>query len=214
MKIPTPSTTSTCSVVTCHSLSAESAWVLQCKHSLHPRYQIKIPLGNPVVLYSKKFYNALGSIVCVLSNEAGLAPSGSIDGYTVKQKNASGTVTLYGFTQCTSDLSTGDYNRCVVVVAVEFPKLGQIITLESLQFDLATIEGATNNFSQERGIGKGGYEEDYKVILIQRGSNEGSKGVYSIKSASTKQDQGDDSYTFAFEDQDNANNFCFLLESF
>ncbi|KAK7280203.1 hypothetical protein RJT34_25265 [Clitoria ternatea] len=220
-----------------------------------PRYQIKIPLGDPVVLHSERFYNALGSIVGVLSNEAGLALSGSNNGYAVKQENTSGTVTLYGFAQCTPDLSAGDCNRCVVDAAAEFPKVccggsigasvlfpscivryetypfyqhsgtsppmatmikgdrsiptqviivivlvfvmvlvmlscfgycffrvkvrkkrfvsgnydvvgPEIITLESLQFDLATIEGATNNFSQERRIGKGGYGEVYKGILL------------------------------------------------
>lgn len=36
-------------------------------------------------------------------------------------------------------------------------------TIESLQFNLATIEAATNNFSHENKIGKGGFGEVYKV---------------------------------------------------
>jgi len=36
-------------------------------------------------------------------------------------------------------------------------------TLESLQFDLATIEAATNRFSNENKIGQGGFGEVYKV---------------------------------------------------
>lgn len=35
--------------------------------------------------------------------------------------------------------------------------------LEPLQFDLAVIEAATNNFSNENCIGKGGFGEVYKV---------------------------------------------------
>ena len=35
--------------------------------------------------------------------------------------------------------------------------------LESLKFDFATIEAATNNFSDENMIGKGGFGAVYKV---------------------------------------------------
>lgn len=35
--------------------------------------------------------------------------------------------------------------------------------VEPLQFDLATIKAATNNFSNEKKIGKGGFGEVYKV---------------------------------------------------
>lgn len=55
------------------------------------------------------------------------------------------------------------------------------------------------------------------VILMQRGSNGGQKALYRLKftSKDQEQDQGDDdSYTVAFEDHADANNFCFLLESF
>lgn len=38
-----------------------------------------------------------------------------------------------------------------------------IATLESLQFDLATIIAATNKFSDQNKIGKGGFGEVYKV---------------------------------------------------
>ena len=38
-----------------------------------------------------------------------------------------------------------------------------IITIESLQWDLATIEAATNNFSLSNKLGQGGFGEVYKV---------------------------------------------------
>lgn len=39
----------------------------------------------------------------------------------------------------------------------------EMATLESLQFDLATIIAATNKFSDQNKIGKGGFGEVYKV---------------------------------------------------
>lgn len=36
-------------------------------------------------------------------------------------------------------------------------------TLEPLQFELAVIEAATNNFAHENKIGRGGFGEVYKV---------------------------------------------------
>ncbi|KAL2339031.1 hypothetical protein Fmac_013477 [Flemingia macrophylla] len=52
------------------------------------------------------------------------------------------------------------------------------------------------------------------VILMQRDSGEGSTGLYSLRYSSKDLDQSDDSYTVAFEDHADANNFCFLLESY
>jgi len=37
---------------------------------------------------------------------------------------------------------------------------------DSLQFDLATIEAATNNFLEDNKLGTGGFGEVYKVRLI------------------------------------------------
>ncbi|XP_024028851.1 cysteine-rich receptor-like protein kinase 10 isoform X2 [Morus notabilis] len=45
------------------------------------------------------------------------------------------------------------------------PKAVDIITIESLQCDLATIEAATNNFSLNNKLGQGGFGEVYKGIL-------------------------------------------------
>lgn len=39
----------------------------------------------------------------------------------------------------------------------------EITAIESLQFDLVTIETATNNFSDDNKIGKGGFGTVYKV---------------------------------------------------
>ncbi|XP_062175402.1 uncharacterized protein LOC133880461 isoform X2 [Alnus glutinosa] len=53
------------------------------------------------------------------------------------------------------------------------------------------------------------------VIVIRRGSeHEGQGGLYTLKTASQAQEQSSSSYTVAFEDQVDAKNFCFLLESF
>ena len=40
-----------------------------------------------------------------------------------------------------------------------------ITSVDSLQFDLATIQAATNNFSDHNKIGAGGFGDVYKVEL-------------------------------------------------
>ena len=50
---------------------------------------------------------------------------------------------------------------------------------------------------------------------MHRGSHpEGPGGLYSLKPGTDAQKQIDSDYTVAFEDRGDANNFCFLLESF
>ncbi|PON88326.1 ABC subfamily C protein [Trema orientale] len=53
------------------------------------------------------------------------------------------------------------------------------------------------------------------VVLMHRGSDpEGPGGLYTLNPSTESQKQTDSSYTVAFEDRGDANNFCFLLESF
>ncbi|KAK4258924.1 hypothetical protein QN277_005319 [Acacia crassicarpa] len=61
-------------------------------------------------------------------------------------------------------------------------------TLEPLQFSLATIEAATNKFSNETSLGQGGYGQVYKGILsngqeiaVKRLSKSSSQGVEEFK---------------------------------
>ncbi|KAE9611670.1 putative protein kinase RLK-Pelle-DLSV family [Lupinus albus] len=243
-----------------------------------PRHQINIPLGDPVILHSNQFYTALRSIFSELPNEAALSLKGSSSSsqqFAVKQANASATTTLYGFAQCTPDLSTTNCRRCVTDATAEFSmsccggsiggsvlfpsctvryetypfyqhsgtslatiinggrnktkvieiivilgailvilfgvghsflrikarkrrkrkdilrencELGlEITSLESLEFDLATIEVATNKFSDERRIGKGGYGQVYKGIL--RGGEE-----IAVKRLSKNSGQGGEEF--------------------
>ncbi|XP_017219881.1 cysteine-rich receptor-like protein kinase 10 isoform X2 [Daucus carota subsp. sativus] len=61
----------------------------------------------------------------------------------------------------------------------------EISTVESLQFDLATIEAATNNFSPDNKIGAGGFGDVFKGVLangqqiavkrLSKGSGQGAK---------------------------------------
>ncbi|KAK2404979.1 cysteine-rich receptor protein kinase [Trifolium repens] len=64
----------------------------------------------------------------------------------------------------------------------------EITTLEGLQFDLATIATATNNFSHENKIGKGGFGEVYKGTLrdgrdiaVKRLSTSSTQGSIEFK---------------------------------
>lgn len=54
-----------------------------------------------------------------------------------------------------------------------------------------------------------------QAILLNRNSDpEAPRGLYSLKLKSHLENEASSSYTIAFEDQGDATNFCFLLESF
>ena len=42
--------------------------------------------------------------------------------------------------------------------------MDQITSVESLQFDFGTIRAATDNFSDENKLGRGGFGEVYRVV--------------------------------------------------
>uniref|UniRef100_A0A7N0UIL0 Uncharacterized protein n=1 Tax=Kalanchoe fedtschenkoi TaxID=63787 RepID=A0A7N0UIL0_KALFE len=53
------------------------------------------------------------------------------------------------------------------------------------------------------------------AILMRQGSgNEGPGGVYTLKTNSKSPQTEDEAFTVAFEDRGDANNFCYILESF
>ncbi|CAK7333197.1 unnamed protein product [Dovyalis caffra] len=126
----------------------------------------------------------------------------------------------------------------------EVPKAGKSRVLETLNSESLTKEdqGTTIKFDRPaalsrnggRGPGKrqvankvGDKQSDVQkdlwwlnlpyvlAILMRRGSeHEESGGLYSLRVASQEDEHRDFSYTVAFEDRADANNFCYLLESF
>lgn len=44
--------------------------------------------------------------------------------------------------------------------------MNEITTVESLQYDLGTIQAATNNFSDNNKLGEGGFGAVYKVRVV------------------------------------------------
>ncbi|WCJ23494.1 hypothetical protein M5689_005516 [Euphorbia peplus] len=52
------------------------------------------------------------------------------------------------------------------------------------------------------------------AILMRRGPEHEASGLFSLRTDNRKDDGGESSYTVAFEDRGDANNFCYLLEAF
>lgn len=52
------------------------------------------------------------------------------------------------------------------------------------------------------------------ILLHRRSDHNGPKGLYSLKMDSPSEDDGSAYYTVVFQDQGDATNFCYLLESF
>ncbi|KAL5195001.1 Cysteine-rich receptor-like protein kinase 25 [Glycine soja] len=96
-------------------------------------------------LLSKTLSDAVGEA-------ANAGPAGTMK-FATKNATLSGAQEVYTLVQCTPDLSSQD---CIG---------RESVTLEGLQFELAIIKTATNNFSLENKIGKGGFGEVYKGIL-------------------------------------------------
>ncbi|PRQ39191.1 hypothetical protein RchiOBHm_Chr4g0422351 [Rosa chinensis] len=53
----------------------------------------------------------------------------------------------------------------------------------------------------------------YVLVIFMRRGSDGQGGLFSIELNSQSQNESDASYSVAFEDRGDANNFCFLLES-
>ncbi|GFZ06299.1 protein kinase family protein [Actinidia rufa] len=68
----------------------------------------------------------------------------------------------------------------VLLPPASSPVRNEITTVESLQYDFITIQSATNNFSVENQIGKGGFGVVYKPAFFAR-SREGSKKLKGLE---------------------------------
>ncbi|XP_009364729.2 cysteine-rich receptor-like protein kinase 10 [Pyrus x bretschneideri] len=195
--------------------------------------------------------NRFNEVLAATVTEVAARTSNSSHKFATKETNVSGSITLYGFGQCTQDLFPGDCNWCLLVAATQIPRTSaggrvlkpscnlrfeiypfyssgppppasiregpkgksktptstivaiavaisvsvllfvvgyccitrrarkkynqaaadepsgenDITTVESLQFDFATIQAATSNFSDDHRLGKGGFGQVYKGTL-------------------------------------------------
>ncbi|KAM7493125.1 hypothetical protein LguiB_027734 [Lonicera macranthoides] len=101
-----------------------------------------------------------------------------VKAFATLEANVTNLQRLYGLAQCTQDLSSEECNMCLqsgksywqqlladAATAVGGTDTIEITDVQSLQFDLGTIQVATNNFSNENKIGQGGFGMVYKGIL-------------------------------------------------
>lgn len=54
----------------------------------------------------------------------------------------------------------------VMLISDSPADLNDIEVVESLKFDIGMIRNATNNFSEDRKLGEGGFGEVYRVLII------------------------------------------------
>ncbi|KAM3749626.1 hypothetical protein ACB098_05G200500 [Castanea mollissima] len=113
--------------------------------------------------------------------------------FATKEASLSSSIKLYCLVQCTPDISSYDCDKCLRGLIANIPfscsgKQGAMALTpncnfrceayqfyrnlamppprsESLLFDLATIKAATNKFSEDNKLGKGGFGEVYKGTL-------------------------------------------------
>ncbi|XP_027364936.1 cysteine-rich receptor-like protein kinase 10 isoform X2 [Abrus precatorius] len=100
-----------------------------------------------------RFNNILWDMMNDLRTEAASASNKSAD----KEVNITDNQKLYGSAWCLPYHSKDNCSWCLIG--------NESTTLESLRFELAKIEAATNKFAKENRIGKGGFGEVYRGIL-------------------------------------------------
>ncbi|WJX54574.1 hypothetical protein P8452_40443 [Trifolium repens] len=158
-----------------NDLVTEAAASLQSK---------KFAAGETAVTESMKLYglvqctNDLTNSGCgtCLRNAIGTFPNGK-QGARVLLPSCNVRYQLYPFFTLSSTSSSGGSKlgpgtiAVVIVVPIVFLIIlffvgDEIPSLESLQFNLATLEAATNQFSLQNKIGNGGFGEVYKGVLL------------------------------------------------
>ncbi|KAK3431828.1 hypothetical protein EUGRSUZ_E03786 [Eucalyptus grandis] len=123
------------------------------------------------------------------------------------EANVTTSEKLSTIAQCTPDLTPWDCKSnksTTIIVAVAIPvgvaiiilfvacylprSASEITTAESLQYHLAAIQAATNNFSHQNKLGQGGFGEVFRVLLpngqeiaVRRLSKSSGQGVGEFK---------------------------------